>query len=99
MSPAVVNFPTNAEFHEVRICRCSSVPDAVTEMHHTVAEAAFIQQFKSQADIVRERRQATSDDDGGEEQVALVDQPHLQRLGGHRRLLTEMSRVAAVFMS
>ena len=37
-----------------------SAPDAVMEMHHTVAEAAFIQQFKSQADIVREGRQATS---------------------------------------
>ena len=52
------------------------------EVHHAVAETAFVQQFKLQADIVGERLFAASHHDGREEQVALVDQPGLDRLGG-----------------
>src|SRR5215469_10954231 len=58
---------------------------AVVEVHHAVAETAFVQQLKLQANVVGERLFAASHHDGCEEQVALVDQPGLYRLGGKVR--------------
>jgi hypothetical protein len=60
----------------------SSSDGAVVEVHHTLAESAFVQQFELQADIVGEERVAASHHDGRDEQVDLVDQPGLDRLGG-----------------
>jgi hypothetical protein len=50
------------------------------EMDHAVAESALVQQLKSQADVVRQGGTATSHSDGGEEQMALVNQTELQCL-------------------
>ena len=52
------------------------------EVHNTVAETAFVQQFEFQAEIVGEGPFASSHHDRRDEQVALVDQPGLDRLGG-----------------
>jgi hypothetical protein len=51
-------------------------------VNHAVAETAFVQQFELQADMVGERRVAASDHDGHHEQLELVDQSGLGRLGG-----------------
>ena len=51
-------------------------------MNHAVAEKAYAQQFELQADTVGERLFAASHQDGRDEQVALVDQPGPDRLGG-----------------
>jgi len=58
-----------------------SRPDAVVEVHHAVAETAFVQQFELQADIVGEGWLAAFHN-GRDEEMALVNQPGLQRLGG-----------------
>src|SRR5215203_1640188 len=63
----------------------SSRPGAVVEVNHAVAETAFVQQFELQADIVGEGLFAASHHYRREEQVALVDQPGLDRLGGEVR--------------
>ena len=54
-------------------------------MHHAVAEPALVQQLKLQTDLVRKGLRAASHNDGGEEQVTLVDQPEPQCLGSKRR--------------
>src|SRR6266545_7211980 len=59
-----------------------SRPGAIVKMNHAVAETAFVQEFEPQADIVGEGLFAASHHDGGDEQVVLVDQPGLDRLGG-----------------
>jgi hypothetical protein len=51
-------------------------------MNHAVAETAFVQQLELQADTVGEGLLAASHHDGRDEQVVLVDQPGLDRLGG-----------------
>src|SRR5215217_3127767 len=60
----------------------SSGPGGEPEVNHPVAETAFVQQFELQADMVGERLVAASDHDGHEEQLELVDQSGLDRLGG-----------------
>src|SRR4051794_5903884 len=60
----------------------ASRPDAVVEVNHAVAEAALVEELELQADMVGEGLFAASHHDGREEQVALVDQPGLDRLGG-----------------
>jgi hypothetical protein len=50
-------------------------------VNHPVAEPAFVQQFELQADMVGERLVAASHHDGHEEQLELVDQSGLDRLG------------------
>src|SRR6266540_6727923 len=60
----------------------SSRPGAVVEVNHAVAETALVQQLELQARTPGEELFAASHHDGREEQVALVDQPRLDRLGG-----------------
>src|SRR5215203_3674144 len=60
----------------------SSPPGTVVEVKHAIDETAFVQQFELQADIVGEGLFAASHHDGRDEQVPLVDQPGLYRLGG-----------------
>jgi hypothetical protein len=43
------------------------------EVHHAIAETAFVPELELQADIVGEGRLAASHHDGREEQVTLVD--------------------------
>src|SRR5215207_10418426 len=69
----------------------SSGRGAVAEVDHAVAETAFVEEFKLQADIVGERLLAASHHDGCDEQVAFIDQPGLERVAGevgtaHREL-------------
>jgi hypothetical protein len=45
------------------------------QMDHAVAESALVQQLESQADIVGQGWIASSNHDGGEEQMTLVDEP------------------------
>jgi hypothetical protein len=49
-------------------------------MNHAVAETAFVQQLELEADLVGESRDATTDHDGRDDDVDLVDQPGLDRL-------------------
>ena len=51
-------------------------------MNHAVAEAAFIQQFELEADLVGESLDPSSHHDGRDDQMDLVDHPGLERLGG-----------------
>ena len=60
----------------------ASARDPVVEVDHPVAEAAVTKQLEGQADVVGEGPVATAHDDRVEEQVALVDQPGPERLGG-----------------
>ena len=59
-----------------------SRPNPVVEVNHAVAETAFVQQLERQADVVGKGPLAAAHHDGRDEQVALVDQPGLERLGG-----------------
>src|SRR6185437_12928730 len=52
------------------------------EVNHAVGKAALVEQFELQPDLVGEGWLSSSDDHGGEEEVELVDQPGLDRLGG-----------------
>jgi hypothetical protein len=52
------------------------------EVNHAVAKAMFVQQFKPKADVGWEGLRAASNDDRCEDQVILVDQARLDRLGG-----------------
>lgn len=56
--------------------------DAVVEVNHAVAETAFVQQFERHAYVVGQGVRATSHHDRCDEQVALVDQPRFECLGG-----------------
>src|SRR5215213_10435419 len=60
----------------------SRPPDAVVEVNHAAFETAFVQQFESQADVVGQGPLAASHHHWCDEQVALVDQPGLESLGG-----------------
>src|SRR2546425_2983848 len=60
----------------------SSHARTVVEVNHAIAEATFVQQLELQADLVGEGRFAASDHNGRDEEVALIDQPGLHRLGG-----------------
>src|SRR5262245_17356549 len=58
---------------------------AVAEIDHSVAEAAFVEEFELQARVVGKGLFAASHDDRREEQVALVDQAGPERVGGELR--------------
>src|ERR1700736_4597707 len=60
----------------------SGADNAVVEVNHARAEAAFVQQVELHADIAGEGRFATPDHDRHQEQVEFVDQPGPDRLGG-----------------
>jgi hypothetical protein len=87
------SFPTSAE------SLIPSATDAVVEMDHTVAEAALIQQFKSQADIVRESWQPTSHDDGERKRLHLSTSRLFSASAASVGPPTEILRVATAFMS
>ena len=70
---------------------------AVVELHHAVAEAAFVQQFELQAHVVGQGPLAPSDHDGHDEQLVLVDQPGPDRLAGELGPPTLRSRSADAF--
>src|SRR3989440_7808084 len=63
----------------------SSRPGAVVEVHHAVAEAAFVQQFEVEANMVGEGLFAASHYDRRDDEMVLVDQLGLDRLGGELR--------------
>jgi hypothetical protein len=50
-----------------------SPEDAVVQIDHPVAEVALIQQLKVQPYVVGQCRRPTSHDDGGEEELTLID--------------------------
>src|SRR5215218_7104323 len=55
------------------------------EMDHAITESALVQQLEPEADVVGQGWIAASHNDGGEKQMALVDQTELQCLGSERR--------------
>lgn len=55
--------------------------DAVVEVHHAVAEAAFVEELELQPDTVRKSTPATSHHDRRDEEAALVDQSRAESLG------------------
>src|SRR5688572_20490418 len=55
------------------------------EMDHAVTESALVQQLEPEADVAGQRWIAASHNDGGEKQMALVDQTELQCLRSERR--------------
>ncbi len=55
---------------------------SVMQVHHAVAEPAFVHQLEVNAHIVREVPRTAAHHDGRDEQVDLVDQPGPDRLGG-----------------
>jgi uncharacterized damage-inducible protein DinB len=57
----------------------------VAEEHHAAAEAAFLQQLEREPDVVGKSLVPAAHDDGDEEQMDLVDEPGLERLGGEVR--------------
>jgi hypothetical protein len=48
----------------------------------SLRETAFVQEFEFDADVVGQRPLAASHNDGDDEQMTLVDQPCLERVGG-----------------
>src|SRR5215218_741253 len=56
-------------------------PGAVVEVNHAALETAFVQQFELQADVAGEMPFTATNHDGRDEQVTLVYQPGLERLG------------------
>jgi len=52
------------------------------EVNHAVAEASFGQQIESEQNVVRQGLFAASHQDGPDNQVVLVHQPGLDRMGG-----------------
>src|SRR5206468_4004134 len=63
----------------------AAVQRAVVEVNDAVAEAALAKQLEVQADTVGEGLLAASHHDRREEQLELVDQTSLERLGGELR--------------
>src|SRR5207248_3765196 len=57
----------------------------IVEVNRAAAETAFLQQLELLMEIAGKRPFAASHHDGRQEQVALVDQPGLDRLGGEVR--------------
>ncbi len=74
--------------------------DAVAEVYDTVAESAIVQQREVCASVAGQRRLASADEDGTDKQMALIDQPGLEKraLRGARPP-TVRSLVAEAFMS
>src|SRR5438093_10963883 len=58
--------------------RGRSSRDAVAEVHDTVAESAIVQQLEVGAGVAGQRGLASADEDGTDEQMALIDQPGLE---------------------
>jgi hypothetical protein len=52
------------------------------EEGEATAETALVQQFEPAPDALRERPDAASHDDGGDEHLARVDQPGRECVGG-----------------
>jgi hypothetical protein len=52
--------------------------DAEAEVHDTVAESAIVQQLEVGASVAGQRGLASADEDGTDEQVALVDKSGLE---------------------
>ena len=63
----------------------SSRHHAVVEMDHAVGEAAFVEEFELQADVVGECLRTATHHDGRDDQVALVRQSGAERLAGEVR--------------
>jgi hypothetical protein len=61
---------------------CSSRHDPVVQVNHPVAETPLVQQLEPHADTPGQRSLAAPHHDGRDDQVALVDQPGLDRLAG-----------------
>src|ERR1700722_13959182 len=62
-----------------------SLSGGVTQVHRAVGETPFRQQFEGQVRSAGEGLLAAAHHDGADDQVALVDQAGLQRLGGQHR--------------
>ena len=58
-------------------------------MHHAVAEPAFVDELELDVHVGRQRPVAATEDDRPDEQLALVDQTRLERLGGEVRTAHE----------
>ena len=54
--------------------------EAVADVHETVAECAFVEKLEVGARVARKRGLAPADEHRMDEQVALVDQPGLERV-------------------
>src|SRR5439155_15221982 len=59
----------------------SRLTQSVAEVNRAVAETAFVEELELQTDIVRKGLLAASHHDGRDEQLELVDQAGLDRLG------------------
>src|SRR4051794_14832968 len=83
--PIVVHLAPNSE------ARCTTVlieepalvgsgPDAVPEVHDSVADPTFVQQLEVGARRARKRGLPCADEDGTDQQLALIDEPRVERL-------------------
>ena len=59
--------------------------DAVAEVHDAVAKSVLVEELKVGADARRERRLATAEDHGPNEELALVDQAGFEGPGSEVR--------------
>ena len=78
--------------------RTGSSGDRVVEVHDAVAEAALAQELEADAEAVGQGGVAAADDDGREEEVALVDEAGAERVRGELGPPTVRSRSAAAFI-
>src|SRR5437667_8123611 len=62
-----------------------SALDAVAEVHDTVAEPALLQQLQLDAGVAGECGLAVTDEHRINEELALIDQPGVERVGGEGR--------------
>ena len=73
---------------------CRSLPErAVAEVYDAVSESALIEELKVGAHAGRQPWLAPADDNGQDEQLALVDQPGLESL--RREVGTSYGEIAA----
>jgi len=73
---------------------CRSLPErAVAEVYDAVSESALIEELKVGAHAGRQPWLAPADDNGPDEQLALVDQPGLESL--RREVRTSYGEIAA----
>src|SRR5207249_2798286 len=59
--------------------------DAVAELHDTVTKSVLVEELEVGADARREHRLATAEDQGPDEELALVDKAGFEGLGGEVR--------------
>ena len=62
-----------------------SALDAVVEVHDTAAEPVLLQQIQLDAGVAGERRLSSTDEHRINEELALIDQPGVQRMGSEGR--------------